>query len=289
VGAWTQEKADAVNQTVIHRDTEVHSQVLVYHHTTQENVHIRGGLSSGDLVVGGGSHPHVAAQADGGFAVAWQDGGDIFTRIYDAPTKFELTPRTDAITVSDGGGFLVGGQSHLTALHDGRFLVVWAQQFTLFVIGGGFTQTDTIYGRIYNADGTPDSGAFVIESLSANEAVALEGPRAQQLVDGRVVVTYHDGLAADSDIKAKILDPRLTGTIYRDDHVGSAFTGNDSLQGAAGNDLLRGEVGKDTLDGGQGTDISDYSDKTTGIRIALNGSTFVNATVGGAIEDRFFA
>jgi Ca2+-binding RTX toxin-like protein len=65
--------------------------------------------------------------------------------------------------------------------------------------------------------------------------------------------------------------------------VGNA--GNDKLYGESDNDLLKGGAGKDTLDGGSGTDTADYSDKTTAVKVTLNGSTNDTVYVNNSAED----
>jgi Ca2+-binding RTX toxin-like protein len=234
-----------------------------------------GNVFIGTMAVGAGSQPHVAALAAGGVAVAWQGiAGDVLVRIYDVAIAegggLNYTPRTSAITV-DGSG--VGAQSHVCALQDGRLLVVWQEVFV-----GGQTSTNAVFGRLYNADGTSDSTAFEIDQFSfptAGEPVT-GAPRAAQLADGRIVVTYQDGRSSNADIKAKILDPRLegvalSGSRFGDDHVGTVFddifvelagndrvaagSGNDQVFGGGGNDLLLGEAGEDMLNGGLGDDI----------------------------------
>lgn len=73
-------------------------------------------------------------------------------------------------------------------------------------------------------------------------------------------------------------DDGLTGT--RLDNLLAGAGGDDSLFGIAGNDTLRGEAGRDLLDGGTGRDTADFSDKTLGVAVTLNGATNATATVG---------
>ena len=51
------------------------------------------------------------------------------------------------------------------------------------------------------------------------------------------------------------------------------------------NDNIYGNGGNDTIDGGAGNDAANYSDKTTGIVVTLNGATDATVFVGGVAED----
>jgi Ca2+-binding RTX toxin-like protein len=213
-------------------------------------------------VAGAGSHPHIALLANGGFAVAWQGiAGDVLLRIYNEPETGSVMPLSAAIHVDPGATGL--SESHVCALQDGRFLVVWNDADPA---PAGFASANFVNGRIFNADGSPSSAAFVIDSAFDEQPIATGQPRAALLADGRVVVTYRDGHASSPDIKATILDPRvegleIAGTSFADDHVGTAFedvfiegAGNDRVMAGGGNDQVFGGRGNDTLDGGAGED-----------------------------------
>ena len=62
-------------------------------------------------------------------------------------------------------------------------------------------------------------------------------------------------------------------------------TGNDTLVGDANANTFAGRGGKDSIDGGAGSDTADYSEKTAGISVILNGATLATVTVGGVAED----
>jgi Ca2+-binding RTX toxin-like protein len=247
--------------------------VMVYRNASTGAVHIE---SDGvNAFVGFGTDPHIARLADGSFAVTWDvTGGQVLTRIFEAET---LTPRGAAIAVDNAGA----SQSHVCSLEDGRFLVTWRD-----VDNSGLAPKSSIMGQLYNVDGSSNSGPFTIETATGY-GVTMGAPRATQLVDGRIVVTYHDGIsAAITDVKMRILDAReeglfLAGGKLDDDFVGTDFAdivatgkgadkvaaggaadalsggaGNDKLYGEAGADRLLGDAGKDTLDGGLGVDTT---------------------------------
>jgi Ca2+-binding RTX toxin-like protein len=91
---------------------------------------------------------------------------------------------------------------------------------------------------------------------------------------------------------------RLVGSAYNDTLSGTALAdvieggngndtistlaGNDLLRGGGGDDLLVGGSGSDDIDGGSGFDTADYSGSSTGISVALDGSTSLG---GDAIGD----
>jgi Ca2+-binding RTX toxin-like protein len=75
----------------------------------------------------------------------------------------------------------------------------------------------------------------------------------------------------------------ITGGSGADLLVGDALA--NTLLGNSGNDTLKGALGKDILDGGIGVDTADYSDKTTAVKVTLNGSSNVSVYVNGSIED----
>src|SRR5258706_5637964 len=54
------------------------------------------------------------------------------------------------------------------------------------------------------------------------------------------------------------------------DHLNGG-AGNDDLMGGADNDLLNGGDGADVLSGGDGEDVADYSDRTRGVVVILDG------------------
>jgi Ca2+-binding RTX toxin-like protein len=121
--------------------------------------------------------PVVAALPDGGFVVTWDSirgpgqGVDIFARVFDAngdpvvvgvsSNDFQVsTTGTALVPFSDQVG------PNIATLADGRFVVTWSSRMS----SGGVD----IYGRMYNADGTPAvvSGSisdFPISTLTAND------------------------------------------------------------------------------------------------------------------------
>ena len=274
--------------------------IVVYRDATSGAVRISSGAGS-SAMVGAGMHPHIAHLAEGGFAVAW-DGpaGSVQLRLYEEDGQ---TARTGIVNVDTASA----SQSHVCALRDGRVLVVWRD-----LVEDGALATSSVQARLYNADGTANTDTFTIDTLTSS-GPATGAPRAVELADGRIVVTYQDGPISSSDINAKILDPRLegvaiAGTAFDDDYVGSAFAdtvvtgnghdkvaggggidtvhaglGNDTISGGAGNDVLIGEGGDDVLLGDEG------NDQLTGAAgmDTLNGGVGSDTMTGGAGSDTY--
>ncbi|WP_026622959.1 Ca2+-binding RTX toxin-like protein (plasmid) [Ensifer sp. WSM1721] len=64
-----------------------------------------------------------------------------------------------------------------------------------------------------------------------------------------------------------------------------AGSGADTLIGDSANNLFRGAVGADFINGGAGVDTADYREKTTSVRVTLDGANDSFVFVGGAAED----
>ncbi|MEY5099222.1 MAG: hypothetical protein RJA36_1941 [Pseudomonadota bacterium] len=135
------------------------------------------------------------------------------------------------------------------------------------------------------------NGTFGKDTLTGGAGVSdqIDGGGGFDYVDyltspWTVTVNLATGMASDtytidwlSNIEA------VRGSFFND-----TITGNDVdnvLDGGAGNDTLKGGLGNDTLDGGAGSDTADYSDKTAGVSVTLNGAIAVKLKVGGVEED----
>ncbi len=169
----------------------------------------------------------------------------------------------------------------ITALIDGRFMVAWSQFIHDPVNGPSGAR---VMARVVNADGSFSSDPF---SVAPDTAVNPSSPTITTLLDGRVVVGYHQyGGTGGNDLYERVLDPReaaitLTGTTASDLVLGTRFDdfvaagkGRDVVDGGAGNDRLFGQNGNDTLRGGDGNDL-------------LNGGTFDDLLTGGLGRDQF--
>ncbi|MEZ5910344.1 MAG: hypothetical protein R3D31_16210 [Hyphomicrobiaceae bacterium] len=81
-------------------------------------------------------------------------------------------------------------QSSVTALADGRFVVVWADASQT----GGDTDVGAIRGQLFNADGSKSGDEFLVNTTTTSEQAL---PAVTALTDGRFVVAWSDWSKAD--------------------------------------------------------------------------------------------
>jgi VCBS repeat-containing protein len=150
----------------------------------------------------------IAVLPDGRFVATWTDGStDIKGRIFNT----DGTPHDP-----DGGGprtsdeFVVNsttpdGQfaSSVEAMSNGRFVVTWRSQES---------GQDDIRARVFNADGTPTSNDFVVNSSIAGNQ---REPSVTALADGRFMVSW----ASQDDLSVRARVFNADGT--PDDRDGS--------------------------------------------------------------------
>lgn len=128
------------------------------------------------------SSPQVAATPNGDFVVVWQSD-HIWVRLFRA----DGTPKTKQLRVVSNSPVEYGPRLAVGA--DGAFVVVWASGSNITNIG--------VFGRRFNADGTPRGPRFRLNStpkgIQYEPAVAL-GP------DGGFVTTWTSEGPYDSDL-----------------------------------------------------------------------------------------
>ena len=145
--------------------------------------------------------PTVTELADGGFVVTWisREGSSTYkgtiARIFEA----DGTPASGEVLVNSETSFAQYSLG-VTALAGGGFVVTWESDNTQ-----GDTSISSIQARIFDADGTPASDEFQINS----EEFQLQGsPSVTALAGGGFVVTWYsfDGKEDESEsgIKARI-------------------------------------------------------------------------------------
>lgn len=207
---------------------------------------------------GNQTNPRIAALKNGNFAVAWTtddtsvdgDTTALHMRIYDN-TGTALTNETRVNNVGAG----TQNDMSITALNDGRFLIVWE---------GGDSSQEGIKGRVFNADGTAYGKEFLVNAKQAGRQL---DPEVTTLKNGKVMVTWTTNDASqDGDldgIQGRVLDVgsvrdgnggknKITGDAGRDEINGKG--GNDTIKGLGGNDVLKGGGGKDKIFVGKGVD-----------------------------------
>ena len=138
----------------------------------------------------------ATALADGRFVVTWRDlsatGGDTDG----SAVRGQLFT---ADGTKSGSEFLVNtttagnqGQSAVTALADGHFVVTWTDSSAT----GGDTSDDAVRGQVFTADGAKSGSEFLINTTTTYNQNDSD---VAALADGRFVVTWRDTSATGGD------------------------------------------------------------------------------------------
>ncbi|MGL4490169.1 MAG: calcium-binding protein, partial [Rhizobiaceae bacterium] len=220
------------------------------------------GTSNGGIIdiTSGGSYADVkiAELTNGNYVVNWTDtsqtppfnkGAVVYAQIINSNgtlvgSKFTVTSDTASVHLG----------SQVTALSNGKFAVTW-QTAVSGIIG------DKQVTRIFNADGTPDSGVTVLFDTGVNQGNVgffASVKSITELADGRLLYTFSTSTAPNQSLIAatRIVDPRGALNVVLSD-AAQNFTGtsfNDVINGRGGNDVILGEGGSDFLIGGDGAD-----------------------------------
>jgi Ca2+-binding RTX toxin-like protein len=141
--------------------------------------------------------PSITALPNGNFVVVWEDRSASVGDTSGDAVRGQLYHSNGSRI---GGEFLVnqtttGNQDDavVTALSDGRFVVAWRNE-----VGAGNTD---VYARIYNANGTPASAEFLVNTVTAN---AQSEPAIAAAPDGGFLITWtNDFSATDQDIRGR--------------------------------------------------------------------------------------
>jgi Ca2+-binding RTX toxin-like protein len=169
----------------------------------------------------------IAVLADGRFVITWTDtsvsGGDVS----DGAIRARIFNANGTQSVPE---FLVNTttlfqqyDSHVVALHDGRFVVTWTDDSQT----GGDTSTSAVRARIFNANGTQSVPEFLVNSLVTG---SQSDSQLAVLPDGRFIVSWTSGdtsLGGDTSpasIRARIFNP--DGTEFK-----AEFLVNTTTQG----------------------------------------------------------
>jgi hypothetical protein len=116
-------------------------------------------------------------------------------------------------------------ESTITALADGRFVVVWADTSGQ----GGDGSEDAVKGQIFNADGSKAGGEFLVNSAILDDQ---DDPVVTALADGGFVVAWTDasgtGDTSGSGIKGRVFGP--TGTPAGPEFLVNYFTPSNQYE-----------------------------------------------------------
>jgi Ca2+-binding RTX toxin-like protein len=225
----------------------------------------------------------IAELTNGQLVVTWQENLDVHARIFNAngsAASSALVANTTTLGNHESPS--------VTALADGRFVVVWEN----VTDPGSFGSSESL-GQIFNTDGTKAGAEFLVNTVTAGDQAM---PHVMALPDGRFVATWSstagagrivgqlfeadgtksggefsaDALVGRSDVAvladgrfaivgnvlgesfdvgAQIFDPREQGVELAGTDMG------DQLHGTDFNDLLKGAGGADELSGHGGDDV----------------------------------
>src|SRR5687768_9054802 len=149
---------------------------------------------------------NVAVLQDGGYVVVWTDTSQIGG---DPSSSGVKAQRFDSAGGKVGGEFLVNtttsaaqGAATVATLPSGRFVVTW----TDLSATGGDTSSRAIRGQLFEANGTPVGGEFLVNTQTAG---SQDLSAVAELAGGGFVVSWTDpsGIGGDtngSGIKAQL-------------------------------------------------------------------------------------
>ncbi|MCB1492329.1 MAG: hypothetical protein KDJ77_11130 [Rhodobiaceae bacterium] len=201
--------------------------------------------------------PHVAALADGGWVIVWQQNGDIQRRIYE----------------SDGTAGTVGNVT-LTSFDYNEPDVIGLDDGTMFVVWDDDTN-GRLAGLRLDSVGNP-LGMGLIIANDSDHTGSISLPELGLTTDGRILVSWQHG----SDIYTEILDPRDSNIQVGFDDVittgrqeGTANINGtslaDAIYGVDGADTIEGRAGPDFIDGGAGNDTAWYVHSGSRVNVQL--------------------
>ncbi|MBW4616081.1 MAG: hypothetical protein KME21_22925 [Desmonostoc vinosum HA7617-LM4] len=205
------------------------------------------------FTTGSQSTPAVAVDANGNFVIAWQSTDQ------DGSSDGIYAQRYNADGTTNGGEFQVNtfttsSQADPAVAVDanGNFVIAWESN-------GQDGDLNGVYAQRYNADGTPDSGEFLVNTYTTNNQ---DDPVVGVDANGNFVIAWEstdqDG-SSDGIYAQRFASVNLTGTPNADTLTGTSI--NNIIDGKASNDTLTGGGGRDTfiIRPGDGTDtVTDF-------------------------------
>jgi hypothetical protein len=235
---------------------------------------VRSGIAVNSSTTGAQNEASVAALADGGFLVTWEDDFANLVRAqrFNAAGNKVGVQFTVKSGISDAGP-TTNDSPDAALLSDGRVAVV---------AGDLSTGDPDVVASIWDPRTSPINGTAGNDVITSR----LEGATVRGLggADTLLGMGGNDTLNGDSGNDTATGgsgNDRLNGGTGADTLDGGA--GNDTLQGAAGNDRLVGGLGADLLEGGGNNDtLIGGSGSDT-----LDGGSGNDTLTGGANGDRF--
>jgi Ca2+-binding RTX toxin-like protein len=148
------------------------------------------------------NQPAITALADGRFVVAWSDAS-----LTSADTSgFAVRAQVfDADGSKSGAEFLVNSttagsqfEPTITALADGRFVVVWTDSSST----GADTSGLAVRAQVFDADGSKSGAEFLVNSTTAGSQFE---PTITALADGRFVAAWTDFSKTGADTSGRAM------------------------------------------------------------------------------------
>jgi Ca2+-binding RTX toxin-like protein len=225
---------------------------------------VRGRFINADGSLGASDFPISAVGGDqyrtsitgingGGFAVTWEQGGQVLARVYGGDSR----PMGSQFVVSETA--VTTEINSVTRLPEGGFMVSWAS------FGGEDGSGLAVLGRLFNDDGSPRGGNFVVNQVGDSYQNA---PSIATLANGNVVAAFGSEAfqGGNYDVKQVILDTTPDQTL-----VGNELA--NTIAGGWSDDIIAGSGGGDTLTGNQGGDRIYGGEFTgSGTNLVVNGS-----------------
>jgi Ca2+-binding RTX toxin-like protein len=251
--------------------------VVVYEDVTNNDIYARlvtadGNAVGSEIIIAktssGESMPRVAALADGGFVVTWDQRTDGVDDVMARRFLSDGTPGGDRFRVNAEAGNSSG--SSIAANKDGKFFISFTSKAP-----AGDGDGSSVRGSVFEVSAQPLNGSANPDTITAYNL-------------GEKI----NGLAGDDTINARGGDDSVDGG-----------EGDDTLNGDNGNDLIAGGPGNDGLTGGAGADrflfntkikakggnvdtISDFSAAED--TILLDNAIFKKLKAEGALQAKYF-
>lgn len=135
----------------------------------------------------------IAMDGEGNFVMVWKDN----QRRHNYGRVYKSSGNPESVEFQVGASEKTQHATSIEILENGDFIAVW-HEIDISQPGANFA----VYGRLFNADGTPKSSAFSVSEAAAEESTDAEirelvkyGTNAQLAVDGNgnFVVVWHVG------------------------------------------------------------------------------------------------
>ena len=179
--------------------------------------------------------PVVTGLMGGGFVAAWEDNS------FASPAGLAagdtdhavLAQVFDAVGAKVGPEFIVNEETSstqdrpaLTSLADGGFVATWT---SISSGAAGDGSGDAVLGRVFNADGTPRAGEFVVNQTTVNSQNLSD---VAQLADGNLVFVWSSNLqdnapANDNGVFARVVDA-TGGNVVSEFQVNTFVSGSQT-------------------------------------------------------------